>query len=118
MQLSEVRVAPFDIQGAEIRDRSLRGRASIFPSIHSLQSLMLTFESTKFSAEGDPWGYLGPYNGHEWYCDFRGNRDREGFYTSCQKLIMDWTLTFAKPYIAVLPKVILSGYIKHSTKQK
>ena len=79
---------------------------------------MLTFESTKFSAQSDPWGYLGPYNGHESLCDFGGSRAGQGFSTSCQKLIIDWILTFAKPCLEGIPKVILSGYIKHSTKLK
>lgn len=44
---------------------------------------------------------------------------RPGFFiTSCQRVIVDWILTFAKEQIEHIPRVILTGYIKKSTKAK
>ena len=39
-----------------------------------------------------------------------------GCPTSCQKVLVDWILTFAKKYIAHITKVTLCGFIKNSTR--
>lgn len=89
--------------------------ASILSSLTHLTSLQLYFRSP--SDTMDPWGYTGHLNGYTDLQDFQGNCDNN-FLTSCQKILLDWILTFAKRYIDHIPRVALSGYIKNSTKFK
>lgn len=70
------------------------------PTMHSLR---LFFESIKYSAENDPF--------RDWDNDWPARR-------LCQKILVDWILSFAKPFIEHIPEIQLAGSIEHSTRQK
>lgn len=114
----------FNVQVAPVRafdDHNrlqVRGNAAMLLQLPFLKSLRLHFRSPIGMADDSPWQHMGPYNGYERFCDYAGYRDRTGFKTPCQKFIVDWVLTYAKSYIQHIPKVLLTGYIKNSTKAK
>lgn len=89
------------------------------------------------AAADGPWGVRGRYNGFASHYDSAGNREwvGVGFKTPCQKILIDWILTYAKEYIAHIlligwtlsytkdyiahiPQVVLTGNIKTLTKMK
>ncbi|KAF2794800.1 hypothetical protein K505DRAFT_360752 [Melanomma pulvis-pyrius CBS 109.77] len=73
----------------------------------STQYLELCFRNPFEGWSNDPWCTL--HDAMDLPAKDRG---------SCQKIIVDWILTFAKPYIEHIPKIELTGFIKHSTKGK
>lgn len=116
----DVQAAPFNYTAyqTQLVHYRIQGDAKVLRDLPFLQSLRLHFRSTISAADDSAWQYTGTFNGHEWYCDFRGMRDREGFATPCQKILVDWILTYAKDYIQHTPQVQLTGYLKDSTKEK
>jgi hypothetical protein len=63
---------------------------------------------------------------------FRDPKEREGYrespwvdgarhdelYTCCQRVMVDWVMTFAWPFVKTLPKVTIGGAVKHDSKVK
>jgi hypothetical protein len=44
--------------------------------------------------------------------------DTYGAYTCCQRIMVDWIMTFAWPFIESLSKVTIGGALKRDTKTK
>ena len=91
--------------------------ATILTNLPQLKSVESHFRSTIRSACAGPWGYKGSFNGYGSYQDVHGNNSGQ-FLTACQKILVDWILTFAKSYIEHVPRVYLTDYIKDSTRTK
>ena len=75
-----------------------------------VEELILDFQSTKNTLRTDPW--VGMSDKEDQQPGFEGYP----ITCSCQKVIVDWILQWAKEYIVQFDKVSLEGYIKNSTK--
>lgn len=113
-----VRVAPFT-DHPEILHAfdNLVSLASYIRDHLPITHLFLRFNAPT-DGKADPWYNTGKLNGHgeDMISDFQG-RTRH-WAIGCQKVVVDWILTFAKEYIEKIPKVTLYGNIKNSTKAK
>ena len=112
-----VEVLPFKISDsrASIDHGSFWREATMLKHLPSLSDLRIRFPAPSDGIK-DPWYRLGHFNGFDGSTDWRGNS--RSFHISCQKLLVDWILTFAKEHIDAIPKISLTGYIKDSTKTK
>ena len=113
----------FGIEASPFKDRGLFNyqlwqEAVKLTTLPNLKHLYLRFRSPIYAGVDDPWGSTGAYNHDRIRTDWRGNDPKVGFHTSCQKVLIDWILTYAKEYIEKIPKATLCGYIKNSTKEK
>jgi hypothetical protein len=83
-----------------------RTAGQIFPLMLAtgVKHLTLDFESTK-----------QPYSWNPWICHQHAINRNPSRHT-CQKMIVEWILRWAKPYLVMLPSVSFGGYIKHSTR--
>ena len=59
----------------------------------------------------------GYYIGYDRGSDWRGNDERKT-HVACQKVVVDWILTCAKPFVEKIPLISLTGFIKNSTKAR
>ncbi|KAK4497717.1 hypothetical protein PRZ48_010370 [Zasmidium cellare] len=115
----QVEVQPFPQMEDKFDEYKPRDLAAMLRDLPHIKSITLRFTSPFDALTYDPFGYTGSYhNDLDWYHDWKGNRDQDGFATSCQKTVVDWILTYAKEYIAHIPEIKLEGAIKHSTKMK
>ncbi|KAK6386442.1 hypothetical protein LTR65_009043 [Meristemomyces frigidus] len=84
-----VNVPPFGANKEAFGGDHWHGSASAFATLPHLKELCLRFRSPLMAAALDPWARAGEWFGHARYCDSRGNRDRHGFHTSCQRIVID-----------------------------
>jgi hypothetical protein len=113
-----VQVAPFLDHLESLTHRGNMGHASVLLELPALNHLFLRFTAPTDGVE-DPWYNTGQFRGfrhRDWKSDFRGNYNH--YSIGCQKVVVDWILTFAKEFIQKIPHVTLYGSIKHSTKAK
>ncbi|KAF2838275.1 hypothetical protein M501DRAFT_1017296 [Patellaria atrata CBS 101060] len=89
--------------------RSEFGCGKKLKEITQIQMLTMEFPSTKYGALYDPWAYID------------GLLSRGGAtypQTSCQKVLVDWILSFGFEYIKHIPRIELKGCVKDSTRRK
>lgn len=112
-----VEITPFDsVEERQYLDPSGMWReATILKHLPALAYLYLRFPATS-DGMNDPGHNTGHLNGHESGTDWRGRA--RSFHISCEKVLVDWILTFAFEHIRSIPKITLYGYIKTSTKAK
>jgi hypothetical protein len=78
---------------------------SMFKEITTLEHLDFHFQTAMSqSVTWDPWSRVRAYNGQN--------------DVSCQKVFVDWFLTFALEHIRHVRKITLSGHVKASTREK
>ncbi|KAF2110718.1 hypothetical protein BDV96DRAFT_603786 [Lophiotrema nucula] len=79
----------------------------------SIKDLEMRFRHPHIGYEADPWGAKSG--------DFRRDRiwnEHKKHNMGCSKIVVDWILTFAFPYIKEIPKVKLTGSIKTTINEK
>ncbi|KAF2173355.1 hypothetical protein M409DRAFT_15640 [Zasmidium cellare ATCC 36951] len=119
MHFFKVEVPPFPQMSDKFGKVGAPDLAATLRDLPHIKSITLRFTSPFDAMMYDPFGYTGEYrNDLDWYHDWHGNREQDGFATSCQKTIVDWILTFAKEYVQHIPEIKLAGAIKNSTKMK
>lgn len=113
-----VQVAPFINNPQRIFHASRVTATDILTGLKGLSHLYLRFTAPSDGAQ-DPWYDTGKYNGHvndRRTFDFQGNATH--WAVGCQKVLVDWILTFAKQHIQHIPNITLTGCIKDSIKTK
>lgn len=84
------------------------GNASCLRRLPSLKQLDIDFAPMRRVEINEPESYKA------WVRQFRS----AVLLSSCQRVLLDCLLSFAKQYIQHVPKVRLTGFIKKSTKSK
>jgi hypothetical protein len=78
---------------------------SMFKDIATLEHLNFCFQTAiSQSVTWDPWSRVRAYNSQN--------------DVSCQKVFVDWFLTFALEHVRQVRKITLSGHVKDSTRRK
>jgi hypothetical protein len=107
----------FGVSFAPIAHR-LSGNGDVLQGIGGLKHLELFFRSPYGpSARWNPWSHFYDQN----HCTgwFRGDSNYKTMASMpCQKIVIDYILAFAFPYIKDIPNIHLAGSIKRCTKEK
>ena len=111
-----VPLVPFRYLGDEIFESRFFAEASALVQLPALKHMFLRFRAPL--EEYDAWGGLGKHNGYWSEYDTRDWRGNYTWHISCQRLLIDWILTYAKDFLKQIRNVTLCGFIKNSTKVK
>ena len=95
-----------------------RSKGHVLQGISGLRYLEMSFRSPYGAASSDnPWSYFYTHNRQNaWF--YNNTNYRNMAMAPCQKIIVDWIMTFAFPYIKTIPNVRLAGAVKRTTKEK
>jgi hypothetical protein len=91
-------------------------KGRMLQGISTLESLEISF-STPYSFHANPWSRFYLINHHLGW--FRNDIHKQGMQEKpCHKIVVEWALALAFPYLKHIPKVRLTGCIKTCTKTK
>ena len=120
MSFFMVNAVPFHNPNFGLSGNHMYAEATALVHLPALKHLFLRFRAP-LNTE-DPWGGTGHLNGHSHHEDWRGHtylhNGHCSWHVSCQRVVVDWILTFALDYVKQIPGITLGGYIKNSTKAK
>ena len=122
-----VKVAPFPVASQQGRGGAWCG-AAVLRSLPSLAHLYIRFQPPRSNPSlypserhvRDPWCWVSEYRPVYGFGPPRSDRCSRWAHAegTCQRLLTDWILTYAKEYIETIPKVTLCGFIKKDIRDK
>jgi hypothetical protein len=89
----------------------------VHPHFHMESLFSLGYIITALPGLSDlQFWFRSPNDG--WHCSPWSDGNTDPPYTCCQHVIIDWTMTFAWPFIIGVPKVVIGGAVKKDQKKK